>query len=85
MGGCRFGDNRRQQGGVDSLTVPAAVIVGDADRLTPAAHSVDLAARLGRRGGVLFEFTLLDKVGHMSNLEAVGDFNSAVARLDRSA
>ena len=47
----------------------AAVIVGDADRLTPAAHSVDLAARLGRQG-VLFEFTLLDKVGHMSNLVA---------------
>ncbi len=56
----------------------------NADRLTPAAHSVDLAARLGRQG-VLFEFTLLDKVGHMSNLEAVEDFNSAVARLDRSA
>ena len=70
--------------GVDSLEVPATVIVGDADRLTPATHSVDLAARLGRKG-VLFEFTLLDKVGHMSNLEAVEDFNSAVARLDKSA
>ena len=67
--------------GIDSLTVPTTVIVGSADKLTPAVHSIDLADRLQQRRR-LHEFVALPQIGHMINMEAPNYFNEAAARLD---
>ncbi|OZC60576.1 alpha/beta hydrolase [Rhodococcus sp. 15-725-2-2b] len=67
--------------GIDSLTVPTTVIVGSADKLTPAVHSIDLADRLQQRRR-LHEFVALPQIGHMINMEAPTYFNEAAARLD---
>ncbi|MFJ7048253.1 alpha/beta fold hydrolase [Streptomyces sp. NPDC101112] len=52
--------------GVRALTVPAAVLVGTADRMTPPVHARTLAAALPDCVGV----TELTGVGHMSPVEA---------------
>ncbi|MDG5801944.1 alpha/beta hydrolase [Streptomyces ossamyceticus] len=52
--------------GVRALTVPAAVLVGTADRMTPPVHARTLAAALADCVGV----TELTGVGHMSPVEA---------------
>ncbi|WP_052411127.1 alpha/beta fold hydrolase [Streptomyces sp. NRRL S-118] len=54
------------EAGVRELTVPTAVIVGTADRLTPPVHARALAAALPRCAG-LEELT---GVGHMTPVEA---------------
>ncbi|MFJ7078437.1 alpha/beta fold hydrolase [Streptomyces sp. NPDC098781] len=52
--------------GVSQLTVPVAVVVGTADRLTPAVHARSLAAALPNCLGV----TELPGLGHMTPIEA---------------
>ncbi|CAL9545515.1 Epoxide hydrolase A [Streptomyces sp. enrichment culture] len=52
--------------GIRELTVPAEVVVGTADRLTPPVHARELAAALPRPVGL----TELPGVGHMTPLEA---------------
>jgi pimeloyl-ACP methyl ester carboxylesterase len=55
------------------VAVPALVIVGEDDVLTPPALSKDMAARLARSTLVVIE-----KAGHLSNLEQPAAFNAAV-------
>ena len=52
--------------GVRELTVPTAVVMGTADRLTPPVHGRSLAAALPDCAGV----TELPGVGHMTPVEA---------------
>ncbi len=52
--------------GVPQLTVPTAVVVGTADRLTPPVHARSLAAALPACTGL----TELPGVGHMTPVEA---------------
>ncbi|MGW4083469.1 alpha/beta fold hydrolase [Streptomyces sp. NPDC004822] len=52
--------------GAGELTVPAAVVVGTADRLTPPVHARSLAAALPDCLGV----TELEGLGHMTPIEA---------------
>ncbi|MEU6527927.1 alpha/beta hydrolase [Streptomyces sp. NPDC046928] len=52
--------------GIRELTVPAAVVVGTADRLTPPVHARSLAAALPHCIGV----TELEGLGHMTPIEA---------------
>jgi pimeloyl-ACP methyl ester carboxylesterase len=59
--------------GLDSIAVPALVIVGRDDALTPPALSEALAGRI--RGSRL---VVIDAAGHLSNLEQPARFNAAV-------
>ncbi|MGY1498452.1 alpha/beta fold hydrolase [Streptomyces sp. QTS52] len=59
------------------LTVPAVVVVGTADRLTPPVHARALAAILPRCHGV----TELAGAGHMAPVEAPGAFTGAIREL----
>jgi pimeloyl-ACP methyl ester carboxylesterase len=52
--------------GVRQLTVPTAVLVGSADRMTPPVHTRSLAAALPQLLGV----TELPGLGHMTPVEA---------------
>ncbi|MCF2535272.1 alpha/beta fold hydrolase [Streptomyces nigra] len=52
--------------GIGELTVPAAVVVGTADRLTPPVHARSLAEALPNCVGV----TELPGLGHMTPIEA---------------
>jgi pimeloyl-ACP methyl ester carboxylesterase len=52
--------------GVRALTVPTAVVVGTADRLTPVVHARALVATLPNCVGV----TELTGLGHMTPVEA---------------
>jgi pimeloyl-ACP methyl ester carboxylesterase len=52
--------------GVRELTVPTAVVVGTADRLTPPSQARALCEALPRCTG----FTELPGVGHMTPIEA---------------
>ena len=58
---------------LSSLDLPACVIVGEHDALTPPAEAEHLA-RLLRRS----ELHVLAGAGHLSNLEAADDFNEAL-------
>ncbi|MCQ4080566.1 alpha/beta hydrolase [Streptomyces sp. RB6PN25] len=51
--------------GIDALTMPTAVIVGTADKLTPPVHAHRMAARLPNCTGL----TELAGLGHMTPLE----------------
>lgn len=62
------------------LNVPTSVLVGTVDRLTPPVHSRKLANTL-RACGHLSRSIELPGIGHMSSVEAVGQFNAEVARL----
>jgi pimeloyl-ACP methyl ester carboxylesterase len=53
--------------------VPALVIVGEDDVLTPPALSKDMAARLPHSTLVVIE-----NAGHLTNLEQPAAFNAAV-------
>jgi pimeloyl-ACP methyl ester carboxylesterase len=63
--------------GVRRLTVPAAVVVGSADRLTPPVHAHQLAAALPLCLGV----TELPGVGHMTPVEAPEPVNALIRHL----
>ncbi|MCP9962641.1 alpha/beta hydrolase [Streptomyces somaliensis] len=56
------------QTGVRELDVPTAVVVGEADRLTPPVHARALAAALPRCLGL----EVLPGIGHMTPVEAAG-------------
>jgi len=63
-----------------SLDIPALVIVGEADALTPPAEAEQLQRALPRGS-----LAVLDGAGHLSNLEAEEAFNAVLlAWLDQS-
>jgi len=57
------------------IRCPALVIVGQEDTVTPAADAELLARSIPGT-----ELVVLPRVGHLSNLEAPGDFSSALRR-----
>lgn len=63
--------------GVRQLRVPAAVVVGTADRLTPPVHARALAAALPRCAGL----TELPGIGHMTPMEAPGQVTATIRDL----
>ncbi|WP_329457416.1 alpha/beta fold hydrolase [Streptomyces sp. NBC_01497] len=63
--------------GVRELTVPTAVVAGDADRLTPPVHARRLAAWLPDCVGL----TTLPGIGHMSPVEAPEAVTAAIREL----
>ncbi|MGF1428451.1 alpha/beta fold hydrolase [Kitasatospora sp. LaBMicrA B282] len=75
---------RAMAGRVDSfdtlagLRVPAAVVVGEHDALTPVADAEELAQALPDA-----ELTVIPGVGHLTALEAPAAFNAAVTALLR--
>lgn len=58
-----------------SITVPALVVVGDEDVLTPPALSTVIAARLPQA-----ELVVLSQAGHLASLEQPEAFNAALLR-----
>ncbi|WP_443041504.1 alpha/beta fold hydrolase [Streptomyces sp. B21-083] len=62
---------------VSELTVPTAVVVGTADRLTPPVHARALAAVLPRCHSV----TELPGLGHMTPVEAPGAVTGVIREL----
>lgn len=62
---------------IRELTVPAAVVVGTADRLTPPVHARALAAALPDCHGV----TELAGLGHMTPVEAPGVVTGVIREL----
>ena len=65
---------------LEALAVPTTVLVGSADRLTPAGHARRMVADLGR-GGSLEHVVELPGVGHMSSVEAPEAFDAEVRHL----
>ncbi|MEU6402987.1 alpha/beta hydrolase [Streptomyces sp. NPDC046985] len=63
--------------GVRKLTVPTAVVVGGADRLTPPVHARALAAALPHCVGL----TELPGLGHMTPVEAPGLITGKIREL----
>ncbi|MEU3979503.1 alpha/beta hydrolase [Streptomyces sp. NPDC026672] len=63
--------------GVRELTVPTAVVVGTADRLTPPVHARALAAALPACVGL----TELPGIGHMTPVEAPGAVTGRIREL----
>lgn len=61
-----------------AISVPAVVVLGDADALIPAERGREMAAALPR--GVL---ALLQGVGHMSAMESPGEVARALVAVDR--
>jgi len=55
------------------IRLPAWCIVGDQDRLTPPKYSQHLAQHIAGAG-----VTVIEKAGHMANLEKPAAFNEAV-------
>jgi pimeloyl-ACP methyl ester carboxylesterase len=58
------------------LDVPAAVIVGESDVITPPADGRAMSAALPRA-----ELEVIPGAGHLANLEAPGPFTAALTRL----
>ncbi|MFJ8136918.1 alpha/beta fold hydrolase [Streptomyces sp. NPDC096013] len=63
--------------GVRELTVPTAVVVGTADRMTPPVHARGLVAALPQCVGV----TELPGLGHMTPVEAPGLVSAKIREL----
>jgi 3-oxoadipate enol-lactonase len=59
---------------LSSISVPALVIVGEDDALSPPDVARDMQERI--RGS---ELAVLPRAGHLSNLEAAEEFNAAVS------
>jgi pimeloyl-ACP methyl ester carboxylesterase len=66
---------------VPRITVPALVIGGDRDRLTPPDHARRIAAALPRGAGLL----ILERTGHMSPLERPDEVAEALQGLATGA
>ncbi len=66
---------------VPRLTVPAVVIAGERDRLTPPSHALRIAEMLPR----LQRLTVLPETGHMAPLERPRAVSEALADLAASA
>jgi pimeloyl-ACP methyl ester carboxylesterase len=62
---------------IEHLAVPALVLGGSADRLTPPVHSQRLAERLPQ----LIERVELPGVGHMTPVEAPQEVNARIRQL----
>ncbi len=62
------------------VNVPALVVVGDSDRLTPPVHARRMVAGLPR----VAEFLMLDRTGHMTPLERPAELVDALVRLAAS-
>jgi len=65
------------RGAVPRLTVPALVVAGDRDRLTPPSHARRIAAHLPR----LARLMILEQTGHMAPLERPLAVSEALAQL----
>ena len=65
---------------LSNLTVPTTVIGGEFDNLTPPSHSRKLADALTMHGA-LDRLVILPNVGHMSNIEAIEEFNAEIVRM----
>ncbi|MEW2547820.1 alpha/beta hydrolase [Streptomyces sp. NPDC047002] len=63
--------------GIRELTVPTAVVCGDADRLTPPVHARRIADALPD----CVDLRVLPGVGHMSPMEAPGAVTAAIRAL----
>jgi pimeloyl-ACP methyl ester carboxylesterase len=66
---------------VARLDVPALVVAGERDRLTPVSHSERIAASLPS----LVSLDVLERVGHMSPLEAPEAVANSLLRLGAAA
>jgi pimeloyl-ACP methyl ester carboxylesterase len=66
---------------VRRIDVPAVVLAGERDRLTPVSHSERIAASLP----ALVELTVLERIGHMSPLEAPEAVADSLLRLGAAA
>jgi pimeloyl-ACP methyl ester carboxylesterase len=66
--------------GLDKLSVPTTVVVGDEDRLTPPALARQIADVLRRRD-MLHRYVELPRVGHCASLEAPQAFTAEIERL----
>jgi pimeloyl-ACP methyl ester carboxylesterase len=62
------------------VSVPALVVVGEHDRVTPPAAAVELAGALPRG-----ELTILPGAGHIAMLERPDELNRALARFAERA
>ena len=60
---------------LDSISVPTLIVVGEDDRVLPVAESEFLAARIPTA-----KFFMLEKVGHLCNIEAPDLFNSILLK-----
>ncbi|EGD54392.1 alpha/beta fold hydrolase [Gordonia neofelifaecis] len=61
--------------GLDKVTVPTAVVVGDADLLTPVEHAQEMAKALSSRG-FLHSYTVYEGAGHMVPFERAVPLNA---------
>jgi pimeloyl-ACP methyl ester carboxylesterase len=59
--------------GLGAIRVPTLVLVGRDDTLTPPAKSEEMASRIPNA-----RLVVLDRAGHLSNLEQPGPFNAAL-------
>ena len=66
---------------VARIDVPTIVIAGACDRLTPVSHSERIAAALPS----LVDLVVLERIGHMSPLEAPRAVAECLARLADAA
>ena len=64
-------------GAATAISVPALVVAGDRDRLTPPAHARRIAATLPRPAGL----RVLERTGHMSPLERPEEIAGALRDL----
>jgi 3-oxoadipate enol-lactonase len=65
-----------RSGELGAVEVPTLVITSDGDRLIPAAVSAPMAAAIPGA-----ELLTIAGAGHLSNLEAPGDFDEGLAGL----
>jgi 3-oxoadipate enol-lactonase len=62
-----------QRDRVAAIDVPALILVGEEDRITPIGLSEELQALIPES-----ELEVIDKAGHLANLEQPQAFNSAI-------
>ena len=72
-------DQREQ---VTAIAVPTLVLVGEEDKITPPALSLELATLVGSSAvqPPLVDYVLIPSAGHLGNLEQPEAFNHAVDR-----
>ena len=66
--------------GLQHLSIPTTVLVGELDRLTPPAASRQIEGILAARG-VLHRHVVIPRVGHCSNIEAPAAFDAEIIAL----
>jgi len=75
-----FGEHQRTHALAELFDLPALVVAGDRDRLTPLAHACTMADALPHA-----RFAVLAGVGHMVQLERAGEVSDRLAELCLSA